>query len=121
MTQVGNLLRAAKAKISDPADWHQDGTYVNAQGCLCAQAAINRAFKSSGYDTNVADDALLHMTKAVRKLHPYSFVTKYNDDPETTHADIMKLFDDAATMADEPTIEELKEFRRKYGNNISYD
>jgi hypothetical protein len=103
MTQAGNLLRAAKAKISDPADWHQDGTYVNAQGCLCAQAALNRAFRTSGYNTPIHDRASAFMSKAVRKLNPYYYVTKYNDDPETTHADIMNLFDDAATMADAPT------------------
>jgi hypothetical protein len=103
MTQAGNLLRAAKAKIIDPKDWHQEGTYVNAQGCLCAIAALNRAIKSSGYVTDVADKAYDLIHKAVRKLHPYCLVTKYNDDPETTHADIMNLFDDAAEMADVPT------------------
>jgi hypothetical protein len=103
MTQAGNLLRAAKAKISDPADWHQEGTYVNASGCLCAQAALNRAFKTSEYNVSVHDQCFSHISKFVRKLHPYYLVTSYNDDPETTHADIMNLFDDAAEMADAPT------------------
>jgi hypothetical protein len=103
MTQAGNLLRAAKAKISDPDDWHQEGTYVNASGCLCAQAALNRAFKTSGYNVSVHDQACVHIIKIVRKYHPISYLTKYNDDPETTHADIMNLFDDAAEMADAPT------------------
>jgi hypothetical protein len=103
MTQAGNLLRAAKAKISRPADWHQEGTYVNAQGCLCAQAAINRAFKSSSYNVDVSYDAQSCIHKAVRKLHSTMLVTQYNDDLETTHADIMNLFDDAAKLADTPT------------------
>jgi galactitol-specific phosphotransferase system IIB component len=103
MTQAGNLLRAAKAKISRPADWHQEGTYVNAQGCLCAQAAINRAFKSSDYNSDVADQATDYLSKTLKDIDLYTYITKYNDDPNTTHADIMNLFDDAAEMADAPT------------------
>ena len=103
MTQAGNLLRAAKSLISDPKDWTQEGLYVNAQGCMCAQGALNRAFRWSKLNTDVADEAQTYLHKVVRKLNPYCLVTSYNDDRETTHADIMKLFDDAATMADTPT------------------
>jgi hypothetical protein len=103
MTQAGNLLRAAKAKISDPKDWTQEGVYVTADGCLCAQGALNRAFIPSGYSVAIHDRACILISRAVRKLQPYYMVTKYNDDPTTTHADIMNLFDDAAEMADAPT------------------
>jgi hypothetical protein len=103
MTQAGNLLRAAKSLISDPADWTQEGLYVNAQGCLCAQGALNKAFRWSKLNTEVVDDAANYLKVAVSKVRTYRLVTSYNDDPETTHADIMNLFDDAATMADAPT------------------
>jgi hypothetical protein len=103
MTQAGNLLRAAKSLISDPKDWTQEGLYVNAQGCMCAQGAINKAFRWSKLNEDVVDDASKYMRLALGRVYLYGLVTSYNDDPETTHADIMKLFDDAATMADTPT------------------
>jgi hypothetical protein len=103
MTQVGNLLRAAKAVISDPTNWHQEGTYVNKSGCLCTQAALNRAFKSSGYNNNVADKAVGYLNNTIHKLHPYQFITMYNDASTTSHTDIMNLFDNAAAMADTPS------------------
>jgi hypothetical protein len=52
------------------------------------------------YET--ADEAANCLKAGVKKVRTYRLVTSYNDDPETTHADIMKLFDDAATMADTP-------------------
>jgi hypothetical protein len=104
MTKAGNLLRAAKKLISDPKDWTQEGVYVTPEGCMCAQAAINRAFKASGENVNVVDNAVHYILQVVSKIHPYHLVTTYNDRPDTSHADIMNLFDDAATMADaEPT------------------
>ena len=103
MTQAGNLLRAAKSLISDPKDWTQEGVYSTIDGCMCAQGAFFRTFWASDYNVDVSDDAQSYLHKAVRKLNPYCLVTSYNDDRETTHADIMNLFDDAAAMADTPT------------------
>jgi hypothetical protein len=100
MTQAGNLLRAAKALISDPANWTQDGVYVTADGCMCAQAALNRAFKANDRNCDVSDQACDYLIRVLRKKSPYHFVTSYNDASTTTHTDIMNLFDDAATMAD---------------------
>jgi hypothetical protein len=103
MTQAGNLLRAAKALISDPDKWTQEGLYVTDDGCMCAHGALNRAYMKGGHSYEIADQAYNFMSKALIKLQPYRAVTSYNDDPETTHSDIMNLFDDAATMADTPT------------------
>jgi hypothetical protein len=102
MTQVGNLLRAAKALISDPDKWTQDGLYITPCGCMCAQGALNRSFWASDYNEDVVDQATQYLTKTLKNIDLYAYITKYNDDPETTHADIMSLFDDAATMADTP-------------------
>jgi hypothetical protein len=103
MTQAGNLLRAAKALISDPKDWTQIGVYVTSNGCMCAQGALNKAFRWSKLNEDLFYEAQEFLHKGVRKLNSYSLITTYNDDLETTHADIMNLFDDAATMADAPT------------------
>jgi hypothetical protein len=103
MTQAGNLLRAAKALISDPSRWTQVGLYVTANGCMCAQGALNRAYWASENNADVADQATQYLTKTLKSINLYAFITSYNDAPTTTHADIMNLFDDAAAMADTPT------------------
>jgi|TARA_R110000744_G_scaffold42540_2_gene95978 hypothetical protein len=103
MSAAGNLLREAKALISDPKDWTQKGVYITPEGCLCSAGAINRAYNTSGVAPDVADKAYVIMNKSVSKVSRIHHVNSYNDDPKTTHTDIMKLFDDAAAMADEPT------------------
>jgi hypothetical protein len=100
MTQAGNLLRAAKSLISDPKDWTQIGVYVTSDGCMCAQGALNKAFRWGKLNGDVSDQACDYLIRVLRKQSPYHFVTTYNDASTTTHADIMNLFDDAATMAD---------------------
>jgi hypothetical protein len=102
MTQAGNLLRAAKALISDPSRWTQQGVYVTDDGCMCAQGALNRAYTAGEHSYETAYEAENFLKVVVKKVRTYRLVTSYNDDPETTHADIMNLFDDAATMADAP-------------------
>ncbi len=102
MTKVGNLLRASKALISDPSKWIK-GAYVDDYGCMCAQGALNEAYISSKYGHEIAYEASLFLKAGVQKVRTYRLVTSYNDDPETTHADIMNLFDDAAAMADATT------------------
>jgi hypothetical protein len=100
MTQAGNLLRAAKALISDPANWTQIGVFVTDDGCMCAQGALNRAFREGDLNGDVSDQAGDFLIATLRKLEGRYFVTAYNDASTTTHTDIMNLFDDAATMAD---------------------
>lgn len=103
MSKAGNLLRQAKALISDPKDWTQEGVYETSDGCMCAKGAINRAWSATSTNEIVIDNATACMHKALRKLHPYILITRYNDDFETTHTDIMNLFDASAAIADEIT------------------
>jgi hypothetical protein len=100
MSRAGNLLREAKALIADPKDWTQDGVYFTPDGCMCSAGAINRAYKVSNVRQDVADTAYYAIYISVSKLSSIHHVTSYNDDPKTTHADIMNLFDDAAALAD---------------------
>jgi hypothetical protein len=100
MTKAGNLLREAKALIADPKDWTQEGLYQTPEGCLCTAGAINKVYSSGNVALSVTDGAYKAIGECVRKLAPNTLLTQYNDNPSTTHADIMKLFDDAIIMAD---------------------
>lgn len=96
-------LIAAKALISSPRMWRKDGSTLRTS--CCAVIAANRVMAKrgdwrgrrqlwralydalpEGWQTNEGDD-----------YGP--IVGDYNDDPATTHADIMALFDRAIEAA----------------------
>lgn len=84
-------LRTAKAFIDKPQKWRKGPAY---QGRLCALAALGRAEMATG--TNIPC-ALLDRALP----EGYGFVFALNDAPETTHADVMALFDRAIALAEE--------------------
>ena len=105
MSDTGDILRTAKALISDPVDWNQDGDYVRMDNehCMCAFGAIQRAEEDCDttyyvgiFEKGSASDAI----KKAAKSFTTDNVVVYNDDFTTSHADIMKLFDRAAEIAD---------------------
>jgi hypothetical protein len=101
VTRAGNLLRRAKALIADPKDWTQEGVYMTDDGCMCAAGALNSAYTLTELDDFTVDTAYRCIKTCLKKVYPYALIGTYNDDPKTTHSDIMNLFDDAAAMADE--------------------
>ena len=107
---VKELLIAAKELISDPARWTKGAGARDAKGvscntdapeavCWCSAGAIYRTTLSG----ECLDEARRELSKAARKLAPelfgdQAFFTDYvglNDAKETTHADVMKMFDTA--------------------------
>lgn len=100
MSKEGNLIRTAKKLIIDPENWTQKGVYVDNKGCICAQGALNRAHIKLCYSVRIHDNCCFLMNKAVKKRVLYKYLTGYNDDPSTSHEDIMSLFDEAEKMAD---------------------
>lgn len=108
MAAVKEKLVAAKALISDPAKWRKDEReYENS---CCAIVAVNRSFGTGGGWTDHPEAGAVR--KALFDQLPEAWrpelhgniaecVGDYNDDPETTHADIMALFDRAIAAQDE--------------------
>jgi hypothetical protein len=103
MTQTtADTLRKAKALISDPVNWNNDGDYFKDgdpdTGCMCVYGAIHVALDPShhiGETEKLFDDLF-------KSLHlPYKLID-YNDHPDTTHDDIMALFDRAIELAEKP-------------------
>ncbi len=89
MATVRENLIAAKALIDTPEKWGK-GAYEPSPGCFCILGAL---FEASGRQT-----AYGAPYDAIERQLPWgnkSGIVKFNDAPETTHADIMALFDRA--------------------------
>lgn len=104
---AAQILKDAKAHISDPAMWCKGQFFASAPGkdlpdldphtfpnCpSCAFGAVAYAAKAP---RSKADE---YLTRAAREWSNQS-VVDFNDDSETTHADIMTLFDRAIALAE---------------------
>lgn len=93
-------LVAAKALIDAPEKWGQ-GEYETSPGCYCALGAVAKATGVDPAPWNVEVGVLYDALKAA--LPPKAArlsVVDFNDAPETTHADIMALFDRAIAAAE---------------------
>lgn len=92
---IVNILKAAREKIADPRKWTKKYLYsppgadvYNAK-CWCPIGAIYSV-------TNVNGDFGLAAISALENFVPGCRVlSDYNDNPRTTHADIIALFDRA--------------------------
>ena len=93
MTQkTRDVLIAARAIIADPAMWYQgdwsaSGKIYDADEPCCAKTAIFRAGPIA-----LACDAI---RCAARATPDCVSLNLFNDEPTTTHADIMAVFDRA--------------------------
>ena len=100
MSQLADDLRAAKALIDTPEKWTKG---IGRPGCYCAMYAVGAAIEQrhGGVRWGVCDTALRKALPARRRAtvdsHP---VVAFNDDPSTTHADIMALFSRAIATAE---------------------
>lgn len=98
MTQLADDLRAAKALIDTPEKWGKgDGLRGPSKPKRCAIHAV-----AHGVDLGREDAMVDALTAALPEgwqggLLP---IAEYNDDPSTTHADVLALFDRAIATAE---------------------
>lgn len=98
-------LIAAKALIDTPEKWRKDDS-DDYDGC-CAIVAANRVSGSRRYDPDNPRQSRMwqafyaELPEAYRQSSGASgaFIGDFNDHPDTTHADIMALFDRAIEAA----------------------
>jgi hypothetical protein len=94
--EVAEDLRAAKALINTPAKWRKDAG--DGHTCWCASTACKtiavRSAKNASWTSRWSrmGDALV---RQFPEGFPAESIPDFNDNPATTHADIMRLFDDA--------------------------
>lgn len=91
-----NLIKA-KALIDAPEKWHK-GSLRNGS-CLCAMGAVWDSLKSDGH-TGWCRGTLEYRAVVSALPEPFNDVPPFNDDPNTTHADIIALFDRAIEGAE---------------------
>lgn len=87
------ILKAAKARISDPANWLQNG-YEDALGHVCAVGAIVKVSKHSTYAVEKLD--VCRLQKAAREMG-HENAADLND--FTDHPTVMRMFDRAIELA----------------------
>lgn len=88
--KYSEVLTKAKELLKDPKNWNKDGGYYrNANpnsGCYCIFGALGEVNEQYGPEWS----GILHgeMTGVSSSL-----VVEFNDDPDTTHQDLMDWFD----------------------------
>lgn len=97
MSSVHENLIAAKALIDTPEKWGKGGWEPKNGRCLCSVGAVVVATNGNHDFDGAWTPAVLQVDAALENHLPKPFnrVAEYNDDPATTHADVMALFDRA--------------------------
>ncbi len=100
------ILIAARALIAQPENWTKGAFALTSTGslgrpgheestCFCVAGAILHTQPST---------SVRQILKLIEKVLPGEFesVPDFNDDPHTTHADVLAAFDRAIESLDEP-------------------
>ena len=95
------LLKAGKARIADPADWIQGFYYLpvystNLKPAYCMLGTLGWDDAVPDIPGAVGDDASWMLQ---RVIGGDDSIPDFNDDPSTTHADVMAAFDLAIEQA----------------------
>lgn len=101
-----DLLRAAREVIADPSHWckgtdamDEDGKvcskYDNAAVRFCANGAVRRARMLTNANFNIEMTALDTLRSACPLANKWEETPDFNDRPETTHSEVLAVFDRA--------------------------
>jgi len=104
--KTSEVLKKARAVIEKPENWTKGHYARDADGrpvsplhssaiCFCALGAIRRAALLSGDGSGYA--AALHNASCIKHGADVHMV---NDDDNTTHADVLAIFDEAISNAE---------------------
>lgn len=105
-----DLLKAGRAKIEKIENWTTEvasrdiygmnvGISHPSASCFCSMGAVWRAeLESTGDYGQFSEPAFSALCLAAAALYPTRFrysISLFNDQPGTTHADVLKVFDHA--------------------------
>jgi hypothetical protein len=95
MTVKDNLI-AAKALIDTPEKWGRED-YTPRPGCFCVIGALCEAMKLSPATVEASSDEARALALSLPEGWEKNgwYLPNFNDAKDTTHADIMALFDRA--------------------------
>lgn len=94
MSNVHQMLVEARELIAHPSQWVK-GVMSNGDGAYCSLGAVH--FLGDKYGHTTRDQAF----DALEKIIPHRGIVGFNDAPETTHDDVLVMFDQA--IANEKT------------------
>lgn len=95
---AADLLLDARDLISDPDRWCQNKAH-DSEGRMCAIGALTTAATYAGASDYIV--AARYLRKAARQVFGHLTAPSLNDHPNTVHADIVLLFEEAAKLAKE--------------------
>lgn len=98
MSTLADDLRAARALIDTPEKWIK-GDWFEGTRC-CAAGAARKVLRDAGHRAMIGFWAT-PLAHALDEAAGGNIVA-YNDDPATTHNDILALFDRAISNASQP-------------------
>lgn len=110
------LLKGVRKHLSNPENWYKGGYApggcVNIpKGCVCLLGAANyvadpdRNYSRDGTNyaaETILDRGLVGCVPAAFERDGFVRVASFNDHPDTTHADILKVLDCAIAKAEGP-------------------
>jgi len=106
MNQVTEILKGARAILSDPDHWTREFQARNAGGdpvawkrpeaeCFCLMGAINRA----AYDINLGYTEEAYEAMNVVERFITNSIPAFNDNPTTDHEAVIKTLDSAIELS----------------------
>lgn len=101
MATVKENLIAAKALIDTPEKWGKEEYLDKLSGCMCAYGAIGVTLNTTSWLTAEDSAEASALEDALDECWGRN-VAAFNDAPDTTHADIMALFDRAIAACPDP-------------------
>jgi hypothetical protein len=110
MSETGDLIRGAKALIANEKQWIKKALRVVRDGtpCYCLYGALHmtvfglvNAHRSNSHKDVIRWVRVRGLVFSVVKKRGADHIEAFNDDDDTTHADVMDVCDEAAKLADE--------------------
>ena len=102
--RASEILRRARRLIVDPRNWAKVGGIRTSQGRYCAVTAlcmVLEKFTDDNEEFAAAREILRDApVRAFRSRAPFSTIPEVNDHPDTTHADVLRLYDQAIVLAE---------------------
>lgn len=117
------ILHDARKLIVDPSNWAKIGRINPSEGRYCALLAVTFTTARRGCGNAVDRAARAYLLAEILDKHAYRHrfgsesrrVSLFNDHPDTTHADVLRLFDRAIVVA------ETDEADRQAEEQLYYD
>jgi len=90
-------LVAARELIADERNWIKEdyNRVVDGRQCYCADGALLAARRAPLLEEDFLDLPYSLARRALSSASPIGTIIDYNDAPETTHADVLAMFDRA--------------------------